>query len=76
MSNMDELLRRALLEANLRDAEDVSVLPERSAHYQREQLRLCAAPLVGQDGGQGRHGSVRSAVPRAFCLSARSYWER
>lgn len=45
MSNMDELLRRALLEANLRDAEDVSVLPERSAHDQREQLRLCAAPF-------------------------------
>ena len=45
MSNMDELLRRALMEANTLDAEEVFAPPERSAHYQREQLRLCASPF-------------------------------
>ena len=45
MSNMDELLRRALMEANTLDAEEVFAPPGRSAHYQREQLRLCASPF-------------------------------
>ena len=45
MSNMDELLRRALMEANTLVAEEVSTPPERSAHYQRERLRLSASPF-------------------------------
>ena len=45
MSNMDELLRRALMEANTLDAEEISAPPGRSAHYQRERLRLCASPF-------------------------------
>ena len=45
MSNMDELLRRARMEANTLDAEEVFAPPGRSAHYQREQLRLCASPF-------------------------------
>ena len=44
-SNMDELLRRALMEANALDAEEISAPPGRSAHYQRERLRLCASPF-------------------------------
>lgn len=44
-SNMDELLRRALMEANTLDAEEISAPPGRSAHYQRERLRLCASPF-------------------------------
>ena len=45
MSNMDELLRRALMEANTLDSEEVFAPPGRSAHYQRERLRLCASPF-------------------------------
>ena len=55
-SNMDELLRRALMEANALDAEEISAPPGRSAHYQRERLRLCASPF-----GWARHAPVRHA---------------
>ena len=44
-NNMDELLRRALMEASTLDAEETSAPPGRSAHYQREHLRLCANPF-------------------------------
>ena len=50
MSNMDELLRRALMEANTLDAEEVFAPPGRSAHYQREQLRR--APVRHAYGSQ------------------------
>lgn len=72
MSNMDELLRRALMEANTLDAEEVFAPPGRSAHYQREQLRLCASPF-GWARRQTRPLWKRMLRgPRAFCLSARS----
>ena len=67
-SNMDELLRRALMEANALDAEEISAPPGRSAHYQRERLRLCASPFgwARQQAKPLWKRMVRAAVARWF----------
>lgn len=67
-SNMDELLRRALMEANALDAEEISAPPGRSAHYQRERLRLCASPF-GWAKAAGK-AAVETDAPRGRVLFA------